>query len=96
MSQNKDTREPRDSDGASPSRNDTVTQQGENQVPKPRMPHERDESADSQSAEAANVRRIGQIAHDDIVEGQQDTDKGPALDAAYEKQKGGEGKQRRQ
>ena len=79
-----------------PSEGNTVMSQGENQAPKARMPHERDESADSQSADAANVRRIGEIAHDDVEEGQPDTDKGPVLDAAYERQKGGEEKKRRQ
>ena len=79
-----------------PSEGNTVMSQGENQAPKARMPHERDESADSQSGDAANVRPIGQIAPDDVVEGQPDTDKGPALDAAYERQKDGEDKQRRQ
>lgn len=83
-------------DAPRPSEGNTVTAQGENQAPKARMPHERDESADSQSAEAANVRRIGEIAHDDVVEGQPDTDKGPVLDAAYERQKDGAPKQRRQ
>jgi hypothetical protein len=58
------------------------------------MPHERDESADSQAPENASTQRMGQIAHDDVVEGQPDTDKGPAMDAAYEKQKGGEAKKR--
>lgn len=79
-----------------PSEGNTVMSQGENQAPKARMPHERDESADSQSADAANVRRIGEIAHDDVAEGQPDTDKGPVLDAVYERQKDGEDKQRRQ
>ena len=79
-----------------PSEGNTVTAQGENQAPRPRMPHERDESADSQSAEAASVRRIGQIAHADVVEGQPDTDKGPVLDAAYERQKDGAPEKRRQ
>ncbi len=80
-------KETRDHDAAQATRNDTVVQQGENQAPKPRMPHERDESTDSQAPEAASSRRIGQIAHDDLAEGQQDTGKGPALDEAYEKQK---------
>jgi hypothetical protein len=79
-----------------PSRGNTETAQGENQAPKARMPHERDESADSQAPDTSSTRRMGQIAHDDVVEGQPDTDKGPALDAAYEQQKGGEEKQRRQ
>ena len=92
MSRMKEERE----EEARPTEGNTVTAQGENQAPKARMPHERDESADSQGAEASSNRRIGQIAHDDVVEGQPDTDKGPALDAAYERQKDGATKQRRQ
>ena len=83
-------------DPPKPSEGNTVVQQGENQAPKARMPHERDESADSQAPEAASTQRMGQIAHDDVVEGQPDTGKGPAMDAAYERQKGGEEKKRRQ
>jgi hypothetical protein len=78
-----------------PSEGNTVMQQGENQAPKARMPHERDESADSQSADSASTRHMGQIAHDDVVDGQPDTEKGPVMDAAYEKQKDAP-KQRRQ
>jgi hypothetical protein len=89
-------KEERHDDTPSPAEGNTVMQQGENQAPKARMPHERDESADSQSPDASSTRRMGQLAHDDVVEGQPDTDKGPALDAAYEMQKGGEEKQRRQ
>ena len=89
-------KEERHDDVAKPSQGNTVTAQGENQAPKARMPHERDESADSQSAEAASTRRMGQIAHDDVEQGQPDTDKGPVLDAAYERQKGGDTKQRRE
>ena len=77
-----------------PGEGNTVTAQGENQAPKARTPNERDESADSQSPESASTQRMGRIAHDDVMEGQPDTDKGPALDAAYEKQKGGEEKKR--
>jgi len=85
----------RQDDVARPQGN-TVTAQGETQQPRPRMPHEHDESADSQAAEEPTARRMGAIAHDDVVEGQVDTDKGPVLDAAYERQKDGEEKQRRQ
>ncbi|RYH63597.1 MAG: hypothetical protein EON54_07785 [Alcaligenaceae bacterium] len=74
----------------------TVPVQGENQVPKARMPHERDESADSQEPASAQVQRMGKIAHDSEVSPQQDTDKGPVLDAAYEKQMGGDEKKRRE
>ena len=89
-------KEHRDPNPAKPSEGNTVTAQGENQVPKPRMPHERDESADSQSAQASSIDRMGQLAHDSIAEGQTDTDKGPVLDATYARQKGGEEKKRRQ
>jgi hypothetical protein len=82
-------------DAPKTSAGNTVTQQGENQVPKARMPHERDESTDSQAPEAPSNQRMGQLAHDDAASGQPDTDKGPALDAAYEKQKDAP-KQRRQ
>lgn len=70
-------------DPPKPSEGNTVTTQGENQVPRARMPHEHDESADSQAPGNASARRIGQIAHDDVVEGQQDTSKAKELDATY-------------
>ena len=75
--------EERHDDAAKPSEGNTVTAQGENQVPKARMPHERDESADSQEAGEASARRMGQIAHDDVMEGQQDTSKANEMDATY-------------
>jgi hypothetical protein len=68
-----------------PSRGNTETAQGENQAPKARMPHERDESSDSQSDDNASMRRMGQIAHDDVEQGQQDTGKGPEMDATYQR-----------
>ena len=51
----------------------------------PRQPHERDESADSQARQEPSNKRIGEIAHADLAEGQVDTDKGPVLDATYDK-----------
>ena len=66
-----------------PSRGNTEIAQGENQVPKARQPHERDESADSQTAENSSMERMGAIAHDDVMEGQQDTSKAQELDATY-------------
>jgi hypothetical protein len=63
---------------------ETVPVQGEKQQRVPRQPHERDESAASQAPEAASNQRIGKIAHDDVEEGQRDTDKGPVLDRTYE------------
>lgn len=75
--------EERHDDVAMPSEGNTVTAHGENQAPKARMPHERDESADSQAAEESSARRMGQMAHDDVMEGQPDTSKGPEMDATY-------------
>lgn len=89
-------KEERHEEAARPSGGNTVMSQGETQSPKARMPHERDESADSQASQNPSVRRMGEIAHDDVEEGQPDTDRGPVLDAAYERQKGGEEKKRRQ
>ncbi len=76
-------KEERDADVARPSEGNTVTAQGENQAPKARMPHERDESADSQAPEDPSTRRMGQIAHDAAASGQQDTSKARETDATY-------------
>lgn len=84
-------KEERHEEVARPSEGNTVTAQGENQAPKARMPHERDESADGQTAETASARRMGQMAHDDVVEGQQDTSKAPELDATYRRMRQGTG-----
>lgn len=67
------------------SRGNTVPVQGETQERVPRMPHERDESADSQGASEPSARRMGQAGHDDIERGLVDTDRGPVLDQAYDK-----------
>lgn len=87
----KDDRGP---DRAKANEGDTVTVQGEQQLPQPRMPHERDESADSQAPATAGNQRIGEIAHDSVQRGETDTDKGPVLDAAYEGLREGQPKQR--
>lgn len=63
----------------------TVPVQGDRQQRSLRTPHERDESADSQADSEPSARRMGAIAHDDLAEGQVDTDKGPVLDATYAK-----------
>lgn len=64
---------------------DTLPVQGEQQGRSLRAPHERDESADSQAAAEPSGTRIGTIAHGDMAAGRVDTDKGPVLDAAYDK-----------
>jgi hypothetical protein len=73
----------RHDDVAGPSRGNTVTAQGEDQVPKARQPHERDESADSQAADSDSIRHMGAVAHDAATSAQQDTTKGKELDATY-------------
>ena len=67
------------------SKGNTIPVQGETQDRVPRMPHERDESADSQAPSEPSGRGIGQVAHEDIERGAVDTDKGPVLDQTYDK-----------
>lgn len=64
-------------------RSRTETQQGETQQTVPRMPHERDESADSQAREQPSADRIGSAAHEDVVRGVPDTSRGTETDATY-------------
>jgi hypothetical protein len=68
-----------------PSQGNTVTAQGEVPARRARLPHERDESADSQASDSPAARRTGEIAHDDLVEGRQDTSKAQETDAAYQR-----------
>jgi hypothetical protein len=75
--------EERQDEAVPPARGDTVTAQGETQSPKARMPHEHDESSDSQGAENPSARRMGELAHEGVRDGQQDTTKGQELDATY-------------
>ena len=81
----KTTQDQRSPDGAEPARGDTASAQGETQELKPRTPNERDESTDSQGRTTVGQQRMGKMAHDDVREGQRDTDKGPVLDATYER-----------
>ena len=78
-----DLKQERQDDGARPSRGDTVTAQGDNQAPKARQPHERDESVDSQAADSPAIREMGELAHDAATSGQQDTSKAQETDATY-------------
>lgn len=50
------------------------TQSGKAGVVAPRLPHERDESSDSQTDINPGARVIGEQAHRDVTQGQQDTD----------------------
>lgn len=62
-----------------PSQHDTPgvgrTQAGKGGVVGPRLPHERDESSDSQTDASPAIQRVGQQAHADLSQGQQDTDR---------------------
>jgi hypothetical protein len=52
-------------------------------VPGPRLPHERDESSDSQATTDSESVAVGQQAHEDVTRGLVDTDRGPVVDAVY-------------
>jgi hypothetical protein len=70
--------------GSSGPQGKTLPAQGETQESVPRAPHERDESSDSQAAGEPSGKRVGEAAHGDVERGLVDTDKGPALDRAYD------------
>lgn len=63
----------------------TTMSQGEDQHAVPRMPHERDESADQQPAMEPSNERVGRAAQADAQRGVADTSKGAELDATYDK-----------
>lgn len=73
----------REDQAPEPSEGNTVSAQGDRQAPRARTPNERDESADSQSGDDPQARRMGEMAHDDVMEGQQDTSKSQEMDATY-------------
>jgi len=49
----------------------------------PRLPHERDESSDSQETQEQQPTEVGRKGHDDIERGAVDTDRGPVTDRVY-------------
>ena len=63
----------------------TTMAQGETQHAVPRMPYERDESADEQPAMEPSNARVGRAAQADAQRGVADTSKGAELDATYDK-----------
>ncbi len=63
----------------------TKPQMGEVQAPAPRLPHERDESSDSQ--DAGQERPLIRKAHDDLAQGRTDTDRGTPMHDTYQRQK---------
>jgi hypothetical protein len=49
----------------------------------PRLPHERDESSDSQQSQDGAPPDIGERAYEDVERGVVDTDRGPVTDRVY-------------
>ncbi len=63
-----------------------MTETSSGQQARPRLPHERDESSDSQQE---GVRPIIEQARQDIEAGRVDTDRGTPMNEAYKKQQSG-------
>lgn len=57
----------------------------QHEQPAPRMPHERDESSDSQRTD--EPRSVMKKAHDDVTAGHVDTDRGTPMNDTYQRQK---------
>ena len=51
----------------------------------PRLPHERDQSADSQTPTDGQPTEVGRQAHEDLERGIVDTDRGPVMDKLRKK-----------
>lgn len=49
----------------------------------PRLPHEHDQSSDSQRTQDDRPTRVGKQAHEDVERGVVDTDRGPEADRVY-------------
>lgn len=65
-----------------PHRGSHTTPQVDGDQRSPRLPHERDESSDSQPG--GDSDGVIKQAHDDLERGLVDTDRGPVLDRTYE------------
>lgn len=69
-----------------PQQQRSSTHQARGSESEPRLPHERDESNDSQQSQAdAQVpgKEIGEQAYRDLRAGRADTDRGPVMDRLY-------------
>ena len=71
-----DTKGPKDPGGGK-----TQVEQGGESAP--RLPHEHDQSSDSQKSADGAPPRVGRQAHEDLERGLVDTDKGPVTDRVY-------------
>lgn len=81
---------PGDPDRKSPQdRGETLPVKGDEREPK--LPHERDESADGQASEQPSQAEVGQQAYKDIDRGLVDTGRAPVTNRVYKEDlKGGE------
>ena len=76
-----DKKSPPDASVETPHNSGKTTPQTSDKEVSPRLPHERDESSDSQTSEPSEVMRQ---AKKDIDRGLVDTDRGPVMDKVYE------------
>jgi hypothetical protein len=60
---------------------DTKVQQGGDSAP--RLPHERDQSSDSQEPQDSQQAEVGRKGHDDVERGVVDTSRGAETDRVY-------------
>lgn len=60
---------------------DTKVEQGGDSAP--RLPHERDQSSDSQQAQGGQHAQLGRKGHDDVERGVVDTSRGAESDRVY-------------
>ncbi|MFZ3118200.1 MAG: hypothetical protein WA159_07770 [Variovorax sp.] len=73
---------PRNTDAARPEQDGrTKVEQGGESAP--RLPHERDESSDSQQNQDGSATELGRRAHDDVERGVVDTSRGVETDRVY-------------
>lgn len=81
-----------DSSGAKPPRTGRTaasrSTQGEASGTQPRLPNERDESADSQAGGTPGAEAVGRQALEDLERGLADTSLGPVTDRTYRRVKG--------
>jgi len=67
-------------------RSNTAPQQSGKQTP--RLPHERDESADSQQTDESATQPTARATREDVERGVVDTDRSPVMNETYERLRG--------
>lgn len=74
---------PRSTAGAGAKAASERTSPAQGQHPAPRLPHEHDQSADSQQGAEHTGAEVGRQAHADVQRGLVDTDRAPQTDKLY-------------